>query len=696
MKSAATPMPLTKAPRRRGLLFACVLALLMVVLSGIRTYGDFGSAVITTPVFDSVLSQPLLTTRLGWNLLLFLAAVTALHLALAVVCWGLGLLTEAAWPRAQASRRQFILCWFLLFAIAILVTNATLYPRSSLGEPYGWLARVEIAGVRPHHIAWAILVGIIAIAVIRAARQGFPKRWVAAIPALPIAAISLAFVPAVPATRGDPDPKGRPNIVFIGIDSLRPEILRSKDAAEQAPNLSAFVNSATSFNDAMTPLARTFPSWVTLITGKHPHTSGASINLIPRDTVKLGDALPIALTRSGYRSVYATDEVRFANIDTSFGFDQSIAPPIGASDFLIGFIGDTPLSNLFVNSRAGAWLFPYLHANRAAAHTYDPDAFLARISTELPRDKPIYLAIHLTLPHWPYTWRDAHEADAALRVPLSRRYARAVRRVDQQFGALLELLQERGILDNALVAVFSDHGESFGSASETLLTKPTGEPFLDMLRSSVGHGTSVLSPHQYTVALSFRGYGSMADKVATGRQVEFPASLEDVTPTVLEIANVPSMDRRDGVSLAQWLAPAALPATPASMRVRFTETEFDPTGLLDAAGNASTSVLIDAATRYRVDPVTDRLEVRAHWVEALNRQRQFAAVGPTKLLAAVPNLAKTDHSIVLLDRAGGFPRRLTAAPSDQNDPEAALLWRALHERFGKYIGQPLAATATPE
>ena len=39
-------------------------------------------------------------------------------------------------------------------------------------------------------------------------------------------------------------------------------------------------------------------------------------------------------------------------------------------------------------------------------------------------------------------------------------YREAVHRADQQFGDLLAMLQRRGVLDNALVVVLSDHGEA--------------------------------------------------------------------------------------------------------------------------------------------------------------------------------------------------------------------------------------------
>src|SRR5688572_32859176 len=166
------------------------------------------------------------------------------------------------------------------------------------------------------------------------------------------------------------------------MDSLRADLVDERLSPHVTPNTEAFMKSAMRFTNAYTPLARTFPSMVTMLTGRHPHDTGAIMNLLPRDLIDDSESLPRALSRAGYETVYSMDEVRFANIDTSYGFDQTITPPIGATEFLIEMLVDTPLSNLVINTRLGSWLFPHAHANRAIAITYDPDTFVDRRSEE--------------------------------------------------------------------------------------------------------------------------------------------------------------------------------------------------------------------------------------------------------------------------------------------------------------------------
>src|SRR5207253_529486 len=149
------------------------------------------------------------------------------------------------------------------------------------------------------------------------------------------------------------------------------------------PYLDSLLESSTVFPDAVTPLARTFPSWSSLLTGLYPRQSRIRSNLADQTDLQLTSTLPAILRNHGYETIYATDETRFSNIDKNFGFDRIIGPPMGLNDFLIGNFNDFPLSNLFVNTVIGKILFPYNYANRAPHFTYDPDSFLKSLTPAL-------------------------------------------------------------------------------------------------------------------------------------------------------------------------------------------------------------------------------------------------------------------------------------------------------------------------
>jgi hypothetical protein len=233
-----------------------------------------------------------------------------------------------------------------------------------------------------------------------------------------------------------------PHVVLIGIDSLRCDVTSLGSGESLTPRIDEFLaTDRRGLGDVTSPLARTFPAWMSTLTGRHPASTNARFNLMPRAKVAAGDTLADALRDAGYSTIYSTDEVRFANIDESYGFDQlMVTPPIGASDFVLGTPMTCPCPNLLSATPLGAWLFPHTFANRAAHVTYRPDRFAKRLFDSVDFDRPTFLAIHLTLAHWPYSWAGLEKP----RTPdaFRRSYTHAVKAVDDQFAAIMAGLEE--------------------------------------------------------------------------------------------------------------------------------------------------------------------------------------------------------------------------------------------------------------
>ena len=82
---------------------------------------------------------------------------------------------------------------------------------------------------------------------------------------------------------------------------------------------------------------------------------------------------------------------------------------------------------------------------------------------------PSFLTIHLTLAHWPYAWAGMSQPS----VPEEYRdaYGLAVAEVDRQFGEVLQILADKGVLENAIVVLLSDHGEALGADDDSMLRK---------------------------------------------------------------------------------------------------------------------------------------------------------------------------------------------------------------------------------
>ena len=133
--------------------------------------------------------------------------------------------------------------------------------------------------------------------------------------------------------------------------------------------------------------------------------------------------------------------------------------------------------------------------------------------------------------------------------------------MDQQFADVVSMLERRGLLENAIVVVYSDHGESFEAPHESLV--PDGDPLIEALRlkPTWGHGTTVLTAHQYRIVLGMRRYGRDHARWPGGREVAAPVSFEDIAPTMVEALSAPTEAHFDGQSLLPCSSSAPAPNT---------------------------------------------------------------------------------------------------------------------------------------
>ncbi len=328
----------------------------------------------------------------------------------------------------------------------------------------------------------------------------------------------------------------KPNIIFIGIDSLRLELID-----QYMPTLNEQLASATVFANSYTPIARTYPAWMSILTGRHPANSNARYNLQPESMLSTDNHyLANTLKTRGYQSIYASDERRFSNIGSAQGFDYVVGPNTGAADFILGEYADFPLLNLLTKLPIAKWLLPEIYSNRAASHLYTPKQFSELLSSKISSldDSPLFLAVHFCLPHWPFTFVGHENLSDYTAKPV---YPDNLRAVDQQIAALLLQLDAQGLLSNSRLVFLSDHGESWGSV-DTGFKSAKGEP---LLVNDYGHGMNILSPDSHKVLLALKGFNLPA---ANSKRL---SSLMDISPTVTESLKIPSLRLNyDGHSLA--------------------------------------------------------------------------------------------------------------------------------------------------
>ncbi|MFN7096272.1 MAG: sulfatase-like hydrolase/transferase [Gammaproteobacteria bacterium] len=486
----------------------------------------------------------------------------------------------------------------------------------------------------------------------------------------------------------------KPNVILVSMDYFRPgDTVYYGNVDELTPNVDNILNQSTVFKYTVSAIARTFPSLMSVESGSYPIKSGARFNLI--DPTKVNHQLTLAhtLQDQGYYTMLATDGSHFFYMTKDYGYNKIVAPPPGLNEFLLSSINDFPLTNLLMGSVVGKYLFHYNYMNRNASFTYNPTTFNKELKLALNKrpDQPLYLHVHLTLAAWPYSWSSATPPIPDTLSKTGRihyRFNVGLRAVDQQFGQVMEILKKQGLLNNAMLVVFSDHGQAFGepgdriTLKENLIGKASQADIyrFTQLNTSVGHGTDVLSMKQYHPLLAFKIYGGTPVNQVGSRTLE--ACLIDIAPTVLDYLHYANPGMQ-GISLMPDIT--AFPQTGLGDRPIFMETEFTLPSILTADPSIA-SVLSQGISYYDLNLKTGILQVKPSIAKLIIIGKQRAVLQGKWLLAYYPN-SKGPGTMVLVNMEN---RQWTL---DMSDPFAqaaplAQMWQELSDFYGPEIKMP--------
>ncbi|MBL7481843.1 sulfatase-like hydrolase/transferase [Legionella bononiensis] len=484
----------------------------------------------------------------------------------------------------------------------------------------------------------------------------------------------------------------QPNIIILGIDSLSPESVKKKNM----PFLYQLLNNSTQFTNAISPLARTYPAWCSILTGLYSEHHHADENLVEKSTVNNQASIIWELNKLGYNTVYATDDRRFNSLDKDFGFQKLIGPKLGINDIILGFFNDFPLGNLLINFRISSGLFPYNHSNRASFFSYYPNTFSAKLERELalqPRNKPIFLAVHFALPHWPYAWAKSLPDEVNNEFSLSSRnslYQSALKRVDKQFHSFYNYLEQNHYLTNSLVIILSDHGETLYYPNSRLtnyqnyqssLSSRLAEYFKNKtateLDKSAGHGSDILSPNQYHSVLAFKifNHGTLitgTDKINTR------VALIDLAPTILSFLKVHSKHNMDGISLLNSVLNSQ---SPLPQRTFFIESGMYPNQ------DFSKEKAIEIGHQiYKVNPKTGELELKPNELIKINHDKLYGVISGDWILALYPD----DNSYIPVIQNLKTGQWIDNLDTDfAKSTPAAQLAKDLQNFYGKKLAFPI-------
>lgn len=367
----------------------------------------------------------------------------------------------------------------------------------------------------------------------------------------------------------------RPNIVILAADSLRPDRLDSA----RAPHLAELVGRATSFERAYTPLARTFPAWVSIATGQYPHHHGIR-HMFPRwETREQAlDTMVRHFDTAGYHTAVVGDFAAdiFRRIDLGY---RSVRTPTFT---LRELVREHLLKNVwlmaFVRGRTMRGLVPVLGEISDAT---DPHAVsqLAIEEIERHRDEPFLLTVFYSTTHFPYAapgpyhrrfraqnyvgpYRYA-KADTLAReervsssdvAQVRALYDGAVFATDEAMQTVLDALAERDLSRRTIVVVTADHGEELYEYGRTQ-----------------GHGDHLRAESALRVPLVI-----FDPRKPAAHRIADPVSLVDLAPTLLDLAGIAALPRADGRSLAAAIDGVALTGLPVYSETGLWFTELIP------------------------------------------------------------------------------------------------------------------------
>lgn len=296
-------------------------------------------------------------------------------------------------------------------------------------------------------------------------------------------------------------------VVLISIDTLRADHLPAWGYQGVAtPAIDALARDGVLFENAYSPTPLTLPAHSTLLTGLLPGQHGVRDNVgyrLDRAKIESGELPHLArqLQKLGYATGAAVSSyVLDAKTGIATGFD---------------FYDDE------IELHTGGGLGGL---QRPGGETLDAAlGWLAGLSGKSP-----FLFVHFYEPHTPYEPPEPF----ASRYP--SKYDGEIAAADALVGRLIAELEQKGLYDDAILLLFSDHGEGLGDHGEA------------------EHGVLL-----YAEAIHVPLIVKLPGARLAGTRVKNPAGLFDVAPTVLELLGQPKAAGQTGVSLLSLLEDGA-------------------------------------------------------------------------------------------------------------------------------------------
>jgi len=395
----------------------------------------------------------------------------------------------------------------------------------------------------------------------------------------------------------------RPHVFFYCIDALRMD--RTGGAGYRrdiTPNIDSFMDESVVFENVFTPLAKTYPSWVSFLTSTGIEENGLKFSL-PARARRQPDLVTIAgvLRDAGYATSFHTDDSRYSYMEEWAGFDEISQPEPGFMNYFSEYSYYYLLVGKLANTRIGNLLFPMTKHNHALTFTYSPDVFYQDFTAFIARQArkgPVASFSHHVGVHYPgaapypyygmftdpayrggnkYMYRvyfmtdldedrfgdvrDSNQHNQDL-------YDGMVKMMDDYFGEFASALRDEGLYDESMIVLFSDHGEHFNEEHSVFK------------HSLPMHGVALNDDYQNRCFLAMKPPKSMSSGIRF-RTIPEMARIMDAGPTALDLMGLPLADGFHGANFGPRIRGMAPALTGLDV---YMENDINPGFLLEPNG----------------------------------------------------------------------------------------------------------------
>jgi arylsulfatase A-like enzyme len=317
---------------------------------------------------------------------------------------------------------------------------------------------------------------------------------------------------------------GSPNVLVVVVDTLRADHLSSYGYERPtSPNIDALAREGVLFENAVSDCSWTYPSHVSLVTGRHQFEHGRGTFALsplfhPKENIFNGyPTIGNALQSHGYRTAaFSGNQILFAgNLGFNTGFihfdDYFNSMPDMFSRTLAGREFLRLYGKAFKERITNRMIAYGIHNGFRKEPSEVNDEFLSWIDETGPR--PFFAFINYFSVHAPYGAPGALRTKPKGTAQDTVLYDQGIEYTDRYIGLLREALKQRGLDKNTLIILTADHGEALGE------------------HNLAAHGR-VLYWEQIHVPLIFW----YPEHVPAGTRISWPVSNVSIAASIMDLA----------------------------------------------------------------------------------------------------------------------------------------------------------------